>query len=95
VLLQIYSPTGNRGVIGPERRNAFVVFCPFCEVDTGGISLTGFEVSLGSIGTLPFGVNRERARGGTISKHNLWLTPINMGVMFSEPSIAKDKVVMS
>jgi len=86
---------GDGGIIGPEGRNSFIVLCPFCEVDTGGVSLTGFEVSLGSVGTLPLGVNRKRAGRGTISEHDLWLTPIDMGVMFSEPSVAKDNVVVS
>src|SRR5882724_9376600 len=86
---------GNRGIIRPEGRNSFVILRSFCKVDMGGVSLTGFEVSLGSIGTLPFGVDGERARGGTISEHNLWLAPIDVGVMFSEPSVAKDNIVMS
>jgi len=42
----------NRMIIGPEGRNAFVVFCSFCEVNSRGISLTGFEVGLGSVCTL-------------------------------------------
>jgi len=74
----------NGGIVGPKGRNSFIILCPFCEVDTGGISLTGFEVGFGSVSTLPFGVNGEGARGGTVSEHNLRLTPINMGVMFSE-----------
>jgi len=86
---------GDGGVIGPEGRNTFIVLCPFCEVDLGGISLGSFKVSLGSVGTLPLGVNGERAGGGTVMEHNLWLMPVDMGVMLSKPSIAKDNVVMS
>src|SRR5882724_3150899 len=52
---------GNGGVIRPEGRNSFIVLCPFCEVDTGGVSLTSFEVGFRSVGTLPFGVNGEGA----------------------------------
>jgi len=59
-----------------DKKRGFVrCFRPFCEMDTGGISLTGFEVSLGSVSTLPFGINGEGAGWGTISEHNLWLTP--------------------
>ena len=86
---------GDGGIIRPEGRNSFVVLCPFCEVDTGGVSLTGFEVSLGSVSTLPFGINGERTGWGAISEHNLWLSPIDMGIMLSEPSVAKDNVIMS
>jgi len=64
-------------------------------MDTGGISLASFEISLWSVSTLPFGIDRKGARGGAVSEHNLWLTPIDMRVMFSEPSIAKDDIVMS
>jgi len=36
-----------------------------------GISLTGFEVSLGSVSTLPFGSTEREQDWGTISEHNL------------------------
>jgi len=86
---------GNRGVIRPEGGDAFVVLHPFCEVDSRGVSLASFEVGLGSVGTLPLGIDGERARGGTITEHNLWLMPIDMGVMLLKPGIAKDNVVVS
>ena len=73
----------------------FVVLCPFCEVNSGGISLTSFEVGFGSVSTLPLGINGKRAGGGTVTEHNLRLTPIDMRVMFPEPSIAEDNVVVS
>ena len=85
----------DRGIIRPEGRNMFIVLCPFCEVNSGGISLASFEVSLGSVGTLPFSIDRERAGGGTIAEHNSWLMPIDMGVMLSKPSITEDNVIMS
>ena len=28
-------------------------------------------------------------------EHNLWLTPIDMWIMFSEPSVTKDNVIVS
>jgi len=86
---------GNGGIIGPEGGDSFVVLCSFCEVDTGGVSLSGFKISLGSVGTLPFGVNGKGARWGTVSEHNLWLTPVDMRVMFAKPSVAEDNVVVS
>jgi len=86
---------GDGGIIGPEGKNSFVVLCPFCEVDMGGISLTGFEVSLGSVGTLPFGVDGKGARRGAISEHNFGLTPVDMRVVFSEPSVTEDNVIVS
>jgi len=85
----------SRRVIGPEGRDAFVVFCSFCEMDSRGVLLASFEVSFGSIGTLPLSVDGERAGRGTVTKHNLWLMPVNMGVMLLEPSVSKDNVVMS
>ena len=86
---------GNRGIIGPEGRNSFIVFSSFCEVNSRGISLASFEIGLGGVSTLPFGVNGKGAGRRTIAKHNLWLTPIDMWVMFLKPGISKDGVVMS
>jgi len=85
----------NGGVIGPERGNMFVILCPFCEMDSGGILLTSFEVGFGSVSTLPLGIDGERARRGAITEHNLWLSPINMWVMLVEPGVSKDNVVVS
>ena len=84
-----------RRIIRPEGRNAFIVLCPFCEVDSGGVSLTGFEVSLGSVGTLPFGVDRKGTRRGAILEHNFGLMPVDMRVVFSEPSVTEDNVIVS
>ena len=57
--------------------------------------MASFEVSLGSVGTLPLGVDGERTGGGTVTEHNLWLTPVDMGVMLLKPSVAEDNVVVS
>ena len=64
-------------------------------MDSGGISLASFEIGLGSVSTLPLGINGERTGGGTVTEHNLRLMPVDMGVMLSEPSIAKDNVIVS
>jgi len=50
----------DRRIIGPEGRDTFVIFSSFCEVNSRSILLTSFEVGLGSISTLPLGVDRER-----------------------------------
>ena len=57
--------------------------------------MASFEVGLGSVSTLPFGIDRERTGGGTVAEHNLWLTPVDVWVMLSEPSISEDNVIMS
>ena len=85
----------NRGIVRPEGGNMFIVFGFFCEMNSRSISLASLEVGLGSVGTLPLGVDRKGIGGGTITEHNLWLVPINMWVMFSEPSISKDDVIVS
>src|SRR5882724_9898275 len=85
----------NGGIIGPEGRDSFIVFSSFGEVNSRGVSLTSFEVGLGSVSTLPLGIDGKRTRRGTVTEHNLWLTPVNMWVMLSEPGVAEDNVVMS
>jgi len=50
---------------------------------------------LGSVSTLPLGIDRERTGGMTITEHNLWLMPVDMWVMFLKPSVSEDNVIVS
>ena len=85
----------NGGVIRPERGNMFIILCPFCKVDSRGISLASFEVGFGSVSMLPLGIDGEGTGRRTVLEHDFQLVPINMWVVFSEPSISKDDVVVS
>jgi len=87
---------GNRGVIRPEGRNSFIILSSFCKVKLEGpVSLTSFEVGFGSGKHAATWYRRKESRRGTVSEHNLWLTPVDMWVMLSEPGVSEDNVVMS
>jgi len=68
-------------------------FVPSAKWTRGAYSLTGFEVGLWERKHAAIWCQWRGSKRGTVSEHNLRLTPINMGVMFSEPSVAKDNVV--
>jgi len=70
-------------------------FVPSAKWTWGAYRWPALKLAFGSVSTLPLGIDGEGTGGGTVAKHNRWLMPIDMGIMFSEPSVTEDNVVVS